>query len=139
MVRSAGTILITAVVASLTATVTDARSLPGSPLEGRWAFTWTPSEVRSSRADPVLAGRYVVEFRGGTFIRLLPLPVARKARVAIRGDLATFVFTAGTTGLVAGRPYTMRWSIYRDRLTWAPAPGRDRLDLFVKVPWTRVR
>ena len=139
MSRSAGVILFTVVVTSLTATTSDAQMLPGSPLDGRWEFTWTPAEVKSHGADPKLPDRYVVEFRNGAFTRLLPPPVVRKARFTTHGNVATFVFTVPTTGVVVGRPYVMRWSIYRDRLTWSHVPGRAGIDAFAITPWTRVR
>ncbi len=135
MTRSVGALFLTsAVAASLATTVADARTLVSSPLDGRWTFTWTPAETKSPR----LAARYVVEFRDGHLTRLLPHPVLRGARFSTSGNVATLVFPPGTGGVVPGRPYTMRWSIYRDRLTWAPAPGRAGLDVFYVVPWTRV-
>lgn len=138
MTRSAGVILLAAVIASSTATTSDAHILPSSPLDGRWAFTWTTGEVKSHGADPSLRDHYVVEFSNGSFIRLLPHPVVRKARFTIHRNVVTFVFTVPTTGVVVGRPYELRWSIYHDRLAWARVPGRAGLDLFTAVPWTRV-
>jgi hypothetical protein len=130
--------LLAAVVTSLTATTSGAHVLPSSPLDGRWEFTWTPAVVKSTGADPRLADHYVVEFRNGSFIRLAPRPVVRKARFTTHGNLMTMVFTVPTTGAVVGRPYVMHWSIYRDRLTWATVPGRAGSTLFAAVPWTRV-
>jgi hypothetical protein len=139
MTRSAGVILLAAVVTSLATATSDAHTLPSSPLDGRWAFTWTPAEVKSHGADPRLADHYVMEFRNGSLIRLVPHPVVRKARFTVRGNVMSFVFVVPTTGAVVGRPYEMRWSIYRDRLSWAMVPGRAGADLFTAVPWTRVR
>jgi hypothetical protein len=139
MARSLRTVLLVIVAMSSAPTGAAVGGVSGSSLDGRWSFTWTPAVVKSVRADPSLAGLYVVEFRDGHLIRLSPHPVAIRARVTTSGDLATFVFPAGVTGVAPGRPYTMHWSIYRDRLTWAAAPGHARLGLFIKVPWTRVR
>ena len=139
MSRSAGVILFTVVVTSLTATTSDAQMLPGSPLDGRWTFTWSASMVKSHRAPPGLAGRYVVQLRDGQLTRLIPHPVLSGARFTIKGTVATFVFPAHSPFLVGGKPYVMEWSIYRDRLTWSRAPGRASLIMFFDVPWTRVR
>ena len=136
MTRSVGAILLIALVATLAATTARTQTLPTSPLDGRWTFTWTPADVGTGQAP---AGRYLVEFRDGHLIRLLPRPVLRGARFATKGDVATFVFPAPPpAGIVAGRICTMRWSIYRDRLTWSPVPGRAALTLFFVKPWTRV-
>ena len=139
MTRLAGVILLTAAGISLATATSDARTFSSSPLDGRWEFTWTPAEVKSQGADPRLADHYVVEFRDGWLIRLLPHPAVRKARFTTHGNVVTYVFTVPTIGAVVGRPYTMRWSIYHDRLTWAMVPGRAGAELFTAVPWTRVR
>lgn len=114
-------------------------SLGSTPLDGRWTFVW-PSAALHKCCDPrVPAGRYVVEFRDGQVTRLLPKPVLRGLRFTVSGSLATFVFPRGVPGTVPGRHYVMRWSIYRDRLTWSSVPGRAPLGAFVITPWIRVR
>jgi len=112
-----------------------------SPLDGRWTFTWTRAQLNHVGAPHVVPARlFLVEFRDGRFTRLLPRPVLRGARFTTSGNVATFVFPAPLpAGLVAGRIYTMRWSIYRDRLTWSRVPGRAGLRAFTITPWTRAR
>ena len=139
MSRLISALVLAAVIATPTATVAEAHTLPGSPLDGRWTFTWSASMVKSHRAPPGLAGRYVVQLRDGQLTRLIPHPVLSGARFTIKGTVATFVFPAHSPFLVGGKPYVMEWSIYRDRLTWSRAPGRASLIMFFDVPWTRVR
>lgn len=138
MTRSVGAVVLITVTAMVGVTTARARTMPTSPLDGRWTFTWTRAEVAGLGGVP--AGRFVVEFRDGHFARLLPRPVRRGARFTTSGNVATLVFPKpAPPGTVAGRTYTMRWSIYRDRLTWSKVPGRASLDLFFVTPWIRVR
>jgi hypothetical protein len=127
-----------ALAGALTASA-DARSGAASPLDGRWTFTWTPAQMRPICASCAV-GRFLVEFRDGHVIRLPPKPVLRTGRFSVRGNLASFVFPApAPAGIIAGRMYAMRWSIYRDRLTWSKVPGRPLLEAFLITPWVRVR
>lgn len=117
----------------------DARSGAASPLDGRWTFTWTRAEMRPICASCTV-GRFLVEFRDGHVIRLLPKPVLRSGRFSVRGNLASMVFPApAPAGIIPGTTYLMRWSIYRDRLTWSRVPGRPALEAFLITPWVRVR
>jgi hypothetical protein len=113
MSRLGAVVLFAAAATSImTARAADAHILSGSPLDGRWTFTWTPSMVKSQGGVPSsLAGRHMVELRDGQLIQLLPHPVLRRARFTVSGDVATFVFLPGAVGVVPGRPYKMRWSI----------------------------
>jgi hypothetical protein len=118
--------------------VASAARVKASPLDGRWTFTWTRAELRNycSVCPP---GRFVVEFRDGHFSRLIPKPVLHNARFSVRGTLVTFVFPPpAPVGVVANRRYTMRWSIYRDRLTWSRVTGLPPLQAFFIEPWIRV-
>jgi len=139
MSRSVGAAVLIAAVMSLGAPVAVARVLPSSPLDGRWTFIWTLAELKRNNASTRYAGYNLVEFRDGRFISVLPRPVRDLGPFRTSGNVATFVFAAPIGGLVAGRPYVMRWSIYRDRLTWSAVPGRAFIGMFIAVPWTRVK
>ena len=139
--RSAGVVAMITLAAALVAPNASTGRLRTSPLDGRWTFTWTRAQLNHVGAPHVVpAGTFLVEFRNGRLSRLLPRPVLRGARFTTSGNVATLVFPVpAPAGLVAGRIYTMRWSIYRDRLTWSHVPGRAGIDAFAITPWTRVR
>jgi hypothetical protein len=140
MTRSIGAILLTALVATLGATVAPARTLPISPLDGQWSFNWTLVELKRNNAPTKYAGYNLVEFRNRQLISVLPGPVRDIAGFTTNGHVATFVVQAPPpAGLVAGKRYVMRWSVYRDRLTWSAVPGRAFIGMFLAVPWTRVK
>jgi hypothetical protein len=118
--------------------IASARVFPGSPLDGRWAFNWTRAELLRNNSVQ-RPGRYLVEIGNGYISRLRPLPV-RACRMTTNGTVAIFVCEPPLVpGVVAGRRYLMRWSIYRDRLTWSTVPGRAGWSDFGLTPWTRVR
>ena len=137
--RSAGVVAMITLAAALVAPNASTGRLRTSPLDGRWTFTWTLAELKRNNASTRYAGYNLVEFRDGRFISVLPRPVRDLGPFRTSGNVATFVFAAPIGGLVAGRPYVMRWSIYRDRLTWSHVPGRAGIDAFAITPWTRVR
>ena len=56
----------------------------------------------------------------------------------IEGDVVHLVFESGVA-VQFGRVYSLRWSVYRDSLTFAPIPGNEPLILLVMRPWKRVR
>jgi hypothetical protein len=56
----------------------------------------------------------------------------------VRGDVIRFVFDTGIA-LQLGRPYELRWSIYREVLTFSAAAGSEPLLAFLTAPYTRVR
>ena len=140
MSRVAGAILLTAAVISLGAPGARAHVSPSSPLDGRWTFTWTLAELKRNNASTRYAGYNLVELRNGRLISVLPRPVRDLGRFTSSGNVGTFVFSAPPpAGVIAARPYVMRWSVYRDRLTWSAVPGRASIGMFVAVPWTRIR
>ena len=58
----------------------------------------------------------------------------------LQGNTIRFVFKSGGYGVEPGKPYDLRWNVYRDRLTFSSLPGRQTiLKAFVIHPWTRVR
>jgi hypothetical protein len=56
----------------------------------------------------------------------------------LTGNVIHFVFSKRSIAVVPGRPYALRWSIFRDRLTFSYLPGRHDLGWFVLHPFTRV-
>lgn len=56
----------------------------------------------------------------------------------VDADIVRLVFESGAA-VQFGRVYSLRWSIYRDSLTFAPRPGSEPLIALVLRPWKRVR
>jgi hypothetical protein len=48
------------------------------------------------------------------------------------------VFATGI-GLQLRRPYELKWSVYREKLTFSAAPGTEPLRAFLTAPYTRLR
>jgi len=142
--RSTLVLLLAAViaVAGVAARAADART-PASPLDGRWTFTWTRAELNRQRAFGVPAAHYLVEIGAGRIHVLVPrFPGAAgpPGRITTNGNIATIVFPPpAPPASVPWKKYEMRWSIYRDRLTWSLVPGHAGLGAFTITPWTRVR
>jgi len=112
------------------------------PLTRRWTYTY--AELLHCCGKPIAdaqAGPSLSEFRGG---RIYALDAATGRLIGLRGtytvagDVVTFVFSHHYPGLVAGRAYVMRFTLFRDRLTWSHVPGRAGVDALTIAPWTRV-
>jgi hypothetical protein len=57
---------------------------------------------------------------------------------SVVGHVVTFVSDTRHEGMLAGRPYAIGFSLYRDRLTFTDLPGRlCPLHLLTLEPWTR--
>jgi hypothetical protein len=116
-----------------------------SPIDGRWRWTWTYDALLRCCGKPTAdaqAGPSLSEFRGG---RIYALDAATGGLIGLRGtysvagDVVTFVFSHHYPGsLVPGRAYVMRFSLFRNRLTWSQVPGRAGIDALTIAPWTRV-
>ncbi len=136
----------------VTAPAADAHIVAAANLDGRWQWVWTRAGLIHAGVPPgaakLLAGPGMIEFKAGRVYKLDP----RTGRVqflagsfTVARDVATFVFRRvrghgpPPPGIVPGLRYQLRWSIYRDRLTWSEFPGRSYLLAFTAVPWTRVR
>jgi TRAP-type transport system periplasmic protein len=113
-------------------------------LEGLWETTWTREALIDGGITPKLAeafrGHHTAEFADGRFA-FRGDPGSGKSATgtyAVNRDVVTLIFDTGI-GLQLGRPYELRWNVYRDKLAFSPAPGREALLAFVVEPYTRVR
>ena len=81
-----------------------------------------------------------LDFRNGTYkgLDLATERVLSTGSYKLEGDLIRFVFRRGIA-VRPGVPYWLRWSVYRDRLTFSSVPGRQPLGVLAIRPWTRVR
>jgi Bacterial extracellular solute-binding protein, family 7 len=111
-----------------------------SKLEGRWAVSWTRDELLAVGVDPrlvdALQGSHVLEFSNGRF-RSKTDPTT--GTFAVAGDVVSLVFDNGAPGVEPGMVYDLRWSVFRDSLTFSTSSGRTPLLAMMIKPWTRVR
>jgi hypothetical protein len=145
MKRTAWLPFLAALVAAVTAPAANARGAGASPLDGTWSCTWTRADLLHAgilrRDADELAGRHVATFANGhvTDRNLSTGRVGTSARFFVHGSVVGFVFPTRGPGIVAGRTYELKWSLYRDRLRFAELPGRSVLTALPIKPWTRVR
>jgi hypothetical protein len=140
MRRSALLLVLVSLLAAAVGAAAAARSGGGSPLDGRWTWTWTAADL-SQFSAPRITGSFVAEFRDGRIYGNFPRPGAPlvfAGMFTVHGDLVSLRFRSSRTpGVVPGRTYVMRFSIFRDRLTWSMVRGRAGLDHLPATPWTR--
>jgi hypothetical protein len=143
--RLATCTVVIALLASLGAAGAGARGSDRSVIDGRWSWNWTRAQLRhfcgSCANDPSVAGPSLSEFRDGRIYALDPATgrvIALRGTYGVAGDMVSFVFSHKYPGLMTGRTYVMRFSLYRDRLTWSLVPGRAGISSLTIGPWTRV-
>ena len=135
-------LLLVALIAAASVPGAPGRFSGGSPLDGRWRWTWTREELHRTGGSLAYLGANMTEFRDGRFYKLDPKTGDREVlggTYTVSGDVATLVFRPGAPGTVPGTRYMMRFSVFHDRLTWSKIPGRVGLDALPAAPWTRVR
>jgi hypothetical protein len=140
MRRSLSLHVLASLAAAVLALASVASSSGGSPIDGRWTWTWTEAEMAHAAA-PRATGSFLAEFRDGGMYGNYPTPgspVVFVGTFAVHGDLVSLRFLRKGSGATTGRTYVMRFSIFRDRLTWSMVRGRAGLDHLPFSPWTRV-
>ena len=153
MKRSTWLLVVLSAVAAVTAPSGTTAARPAqSPLDGRWRQTAavTTQELVARGMPPKMAAtapkleKPALDFNAGRF-RVFDLASGRTigaGRYAVTERSVRVVFTsAPSIKPLVGRVSWLRWSVYRDRLTFSAMPGRDGSALLPwKVhPWTRVR
>jgi hypothetical protein len=116
-------------------------------LEGRWRLNWTRDELiaagipeRTLPKGLPEKGSVTFEFANGRHRVTIAGAVLGKGTYSVEGDVVSVVYKAPPpSGLVAGQVYRQRWSVYRNRLTFARDPGSDANLLLLVNPLTRVR
>ena len=148
MKRSIGLLIVAGLMVALKPEVVGAAGVAGSPLDGTWKWTWTRAELlKHDCTTPPdaskLAGSYVATFANGR-VTGHSLTTGRanpggSASFAVHGNVVSFVFSSRGPGIVPGRTYQLKWSIYRDRLRFSELPGRSVLTCITIKPLMRVR
>ena len=127
-----------------------ARGSHGSPLDGRWRVAykatteqlvahgmWRSAAEALARLDVRVPA---VDLRGG-HARWFDLATGKTActgTYVVRGDLVGFAFTRCPVPAPPGVTW-LRWSLFRDRVTFAGLPGRGVIVTVTITPWVRVR
>lgn len=109
-----------------------------SKLEGRWRVSWSRDELLAAGIEPrvadALEGRHVLEFSNGRF-RSRTDPTTGTYTVA--GDVLRLVFDNDVVGVTAGKVYELRWSVYRESLSFSAVEGREPLLAMTTKPFRR--
>ena len=121
----------------------DGRRDGGSPIDGRWTWTWTAAQLSRLGSNPydlgTQTGPATVVFANGRYLARWQL----SGRVAagtytVDRNVARFVVVERDPHDAAGSVHYMRFSIFRDRLTWSMVPGRQGFDDLTITPFRRV-
>jgi TRAP-type C4-dicarboxylate transport system substrate-binding protein len=114
-------------------------------LEGRWKLSLSGAELRGAGLLPAhpetLTDDAIFLFGYGRFVAT----AARSGAIivtgeySVSGDVVTMVFQSGDWGVEIERPYELKWSVYRDQLTFSAVPGREPIKALIIRPLARVR
>jgi hypothetical protein len=150
MRRSALLLILVSLVAAVATAGVSARHERRSPLDGRWKLATKPTSEEliakgMTRADAEAlnnnVGTPAMEYRNGHF-RWFDLATGitlEKGTYVVDGYEVTFARTWKKPGTIRDpRIIRLRWSVFRDRLTFSDLPGRMPLPPFTTRPWTRV-
>ena len=112
-------------------------------IEGRWETTWKRDALIAAGLAPkdaeAFRGHHTAEFADGRFrFQHTPSGNSSTGAFVVEGDVIRLVFETGIA-LQLGRPYELKWSVYRERLTFSAAPGSEPLTAFLTAPYTRLR
>jgi TRAP-type C4-dicarboxylate transport system substrate-binding protein len=113
-----------------------------SRLEGRWQTTWTVAELLQAglpnKDAKALQGPKSVVFAGGRFRADLGAGNIAIGTYDVEGDVVSLVFERGIA-VQLRRVYQLKWSVYRDSITYSTVPGSEPLLALLIKPWKRAR
>jgi hypothetical protein len=120
-----------------------------STIEGRWKTKRATLQqllaagFRRKDAEALaqaVRGTPALDLENGVFkgLDLSTGRVVATGTYRLTGNVIRFVFKTGVA-VQLGQTYALRWSVYRDRLTFSSVPARPSLAAFTLNPWTRVR
>jgi hypothetical protein len=139
-----------ALLAALAVVASTASSAAGtSAIEGRWKTkrvtlqSLLDAGFRRKDAEALahaVRGTPAIDLENGMFkgLDFSTGRVVATGTYRLTGNVIRFVFKTGVA-VQLGLTYSLRWSVYRDRLTFSSVPGRPSLGAFTLNPWTRVR
>jgi TRAP-type C4-dicarboxylate transport system substrate-binding protein len=120
---------------------------PASPLDGVWRVRVTRRDLLAIRLPPgvaaAVAGTWMWEIEGDrATVRNLDTGDVWTVRLAIDGRVLTVTAEKCPTDFelqcFPGHASVSEWSVYRNRLTLTPIPGRAAAPQSVAKPWTRI-
>jgi len=150
-VRLATCTLAIALLASLASVAAAAaRGSDPSALDGRWRATQTATAKQliahgmwpaaAHALDRLDVRTQAVDLHAG-HARWFDLATGKTECVGtyvVRGDQVGFTFTSCAVATPRGLSW-MRWSLFRDRLTFPALPGRAAIVSITIFPWVRVQ
>ena len=140
MQRSVCLLVLAGVAAGAIGVASGANRVTRSPLDGIWKWTWTSADIRRAHAAASEVGPYTATYSNGHVAgHNLRTGAITRARFVVKGNIVAFVFSSREPGVIPGRKYELKWSLYRDRLRFTELPGRSVLTLLTLKPSTRVR
>jgi len=111
-------------------------------LHGRWKATLTREELRMAGASPGLAdalrGSWTIEVEHGRFEIRRREGGGGTGAYTVAGNSIRFVWETGVA-VRRGEVFVSRWSVYRDKLSFTPIPGRTKMAGLDVEPFIRVR
>jgi len=116
-------------------------------LDGAWEVTLTRAELSAGPGfsrdedNPANYGHLVLEFNRGEFRLVGGDGETNIGTYVVTRDMINFYWTGilnnQTPGEIAGETWTLKWSIYRDALSFIEQTQTRPTELLIK-PWTRV-
>jgi hypothetical protein len=103
------------------------RRVGGSPIHGRWT-SWTAAQLRRKGSNPydlrTFTGPATVVFADGRGLaRWRDSGRVEAVTYTVAANAIRFVVVKRNSHDVAGKVWYLRFSIFRDRLTWSLVPG----------------
>jgi hypothetical protein len=134
---------VAAIAAAVAASGSGAANAGGSPIDGRWTWTWPAAQLRHAGAGSydvkTMAGPGSVVFAHGRYLaRFANSGRVASGRFSVEGDVIRLAPDKRDPHDVPGKIVFMRFSIFRDRLTWSVIPGRSGWTYSLISPLTRI-
>jgi hypothetical protein len=134
---------IAAILAAVAAYGPGAANAGGSSIDGRWTWTWPVAQLRHVGASAydvkTMSGPGSVVFAHGRYLaRFADSSRVATGRFSVEGDVIRLVPDKRDPHDKRTVVF-MRFSIFRDRLTWSLIPGRSGWTYSLISPLTRVK
>jgi hypothetical protein len=133
-----------AIAAAVAAYGKGAANAGGSLIDGRWTWTWPAVQLRHAGASSydvkTMSGPGEVVFAHGRYLaRFADSGRVASGRFTVEGDVVRLVPGKRDPHDVPGKAVFMRFSIFRDRLSWSLIRGRSGWNLLPISPLTRTK
>jgi TRAP-type C4-dicarboxylate transport system substrate-binding protein len=122
-------------------------SAAATTLEGRWKLAFTRADLvavgvseRLAKRAPAIVQAIVVFGPRGRYTGTANGRVVVRGTYKVNGDVLSLVYDPPVpAGYIPGNVYRLRWSVYRDSLTFSRARDSDADAVLLTNPLTRIR